>query len=85
MAASRYDGIVPRVVLGMKNAGRTDLVPLMGRPWLVAWYELLRAHRGSSFGIPRPVPPKRGPADSCPILTRERASTRLRPGLAPGP
>ena len=33
VVASRYDGIVPRVVLGMKNAGRTDLVPLMGMPW----------------------------------------------------
>lgn len=46
VVASRYDGIVPRVVLGMKNAGRTDLVPLMGEALARCVYELLRAHRG---------------------------------------
>lgn len=46
VAASRYDGIVPRIVLGMKNAGRTDLVPLMGEALARCVYELLRAHRG---------------------------------------
>ena len=49
VVASRYDGIVPRVVLGMKNAGRTDLVPLMGDALARCVFELLRAHR-EDFG-----------------------------------
>lgn len=49
VVASRYDGIVPRVVLGMKNAGRTNLVPLMGDALARCVFELLRAHR-EDFG-----------------------------------
>ncbi len=44
-AASRYVGLVPRALLALKNAGRTDLLPLLGEGLARSVYELLRAHR----------------------------------------
>ena len=44
-AASRYVGIMPRALLALKNAGRTDLLPLLGEGLARSVYELLRAHR----------------------------------------
>lgn len=43
-AASRYVGIMPRALLALKNAGRTDLLPLLGEGLARSVYELLRAH-----------------------------------------
>lgn len=44
-AASRYVGIMPRALLALKNAGRTDLLSLLGEGLARSVYELLRAHR----------------------------------------
>lgn len=44
-AASRYEGIMPRALLAFKNAGRTDLLPLLGEGLARSVYELLRARR----------------------------------------
>ena len=44
-AASRYEGSMPRALLALKNAGRTDLLPLLGEGLARSVYELLRAHR----------------------------------------
>ena len=44
-AGSRYEGIMPRALLALKNAGRTDLLPLLGEGLARSVYELLRAHR----------------------------------------
>ena len=44
-AASRYEGIMPRALLALKNAGRTDLLPLLGESLARSVYELLRVHR----------------------------------------
>lgn len=44
-AASRYEGIMPRALLALKNAGRTDLLPLLGEGLARSVYELLRDHR----------------------------------------
>lgn len=44
-AASRYVGIMPRALLALKNAGRTDLLPLLGEGLARSVYEFLRAHR----------------------------------------
>ena len=44
-AASRYEGLMPRALLALKNAGRTDLLPLLGEGLARSVYELLRAHR----------------------------------------
>lgn len=44
-AASRYKGLMPRALLALKNAGRTDLLPLLGEGLARSVYELLRAHR----------------------------------------
>lgn len=43
-AASRYEGIMPRALLALKNAGRTDLLPLLGEGLARSVYELLRVH-----------------------------------------
>lgn len=43
--ASRYEGMMPRALLALKNAGRTDLLPLLGEGLARSVYELLRAHR----------------------------------------
>lgn len=44
-AASRYEGMTPRALLALKNAGRTDLLPLLGEGLARSVYELLRTHR----------------------------------------
>ena len=44
-AASRYVGIMPRALLALKNAGRTDLLPMLGEGLARSVYELLRVHR----------------------------------------
>ena len=44
-AGSRYEGIMPRALLALKNAGRTDLLPLLGEGLARSVYELLRDHR----------------------------------------
>ena len=44
-AASRYVGMMPRALLALKNAGRTDLLPLLGEGLARSVYELLRAYR----------------------------------------
>lgn len=44
-AASRYEGIMPRALLALKNAGRTDLLPLLGEGLARSVYELLRDHQ----------------------------------------
>ena len=44
-AASRYEGIMPRALLALKNAGRTDLLPRWGEGLARSVYELLRARR----------------------------------------
>lgn len=44
-AASRYEGLMPRALLALKNAGRTDLLPLLGEGLARSVYELLRDHR----------------------------------------
>ena len=44
-AASRYEGMMPRALLALKNAGRTDMLSLLGEGLARSVYELLRAHR----------------------------------------
>ena len=51
-AASRYEGIMPRALLALKNAGRTDLLPLLGEGLARSVYELLRAHRAELQSAP---------------------------------
>lgn len=51
-AASRYEGIMPRALLALKNAGRTDLLPLLGEGLARSVYELLRAHREELQSVP---------------------------------
>ena len=51
-AASRYEGIMPRPLLALKNAGRTDLLPLLGEGLARSVYELLRAHREELQSVP---------------------------------
>lgn len=51
-AASRYEGIMPRALLALKNAGRTDLLPLLGEGLSRSVYELLRAHRVELQSVP---------------------------------
>ena len=51
-AASRYEGMMPRALLALKNAGRTDLLPLLGEGLARSVYELLRAHRVELQSVP---------------------------------
>lgn len=51
-AASRYEGIMPRALLALKNAGRTDLLPLLGEGLARSVYELLWAHRIELQSVP---------------------------------
>ena len=51
-AASRYVGMTPRALLALKNAGRTDLLPLLGEGLARSVYELLRAYREELQSIP---------------------------------
>lgn len=51
-AASRYEGIMPRALLALKNAGRTDLLPPLGEGLARSVYELLRTHRQELQSVP---------------------------------
>lgn len=51
-AASRYEGMMPRALLALKNAGRTDLLPLLGEGLARSVYELLRVHRVELQSVP---------------------------------
>lgn len=51
-AASRYEGMMPRALLALKNAGRTDLLSLLGEGLARSVYELLRAHRVELQSVP---------------------------------
>ena len=51
-AASRYEGIMPRALLALKNAGRTDLLPMLGEGLARSVYELLWAHRIELQSVP---------------------------------
>lgn len=51
-AASRYEGSMPCALLALKNAGRTDLLPLLGEGLARSVYELLRAHRVELQRVP---------------------------------
>lgn len=51
-ATSRYEGMMPRALLALKNAGRTDLLPLLGEGLARSVYELLRTHRQELQSVP---------------------------------
>lgn len=74
-AASRYVGIMPRALLALKNAGRTDLLPLLGEGLARSVYELLRAHREglhAEYGSSAPVEVLLVPAPSSAQSVRHR-------------
>ena len=74
-AASRYVGIMPRALLALKNAGRTDLLPLLGEGLARRVYELLRAHREglhAEYGSSAPVEVLLVPAPSSAQSVRRR-------------
>ena len=74
-AASRYEGIMPRALLALKNAGRTDLLPLLGEGLARSVYELLRAHREglhAEYGSSAPVEVLLIPAPSSAQSVRRR-------------
>lgn len=72
-AASRYEGIMPRALLALKNAGRTDLLPLLGEGLARSVYELLRARRAEiQHGSSAPVEVLLVPAPSSAQSVRRR-------------
>lgn len=74
-AASRYEGSMPRALLALKNAGRTDLLPLLGEGLARSVYELLRAHREglhAEYGSSAPVEVLLVPAPSSAQSVRRR-------------
>ena len=74
-AASRYEGIMPRALLALKNAGRTDLLPLLGEGLARSVYELLRVHREglhAEYGSSAPVEVLLVPAPSSAQSVRRR-------------
>ena len=74
-AASRYVAIMPRALLALKNAGRTDLLPLLGEGLARSVYELLRAHREglhAEYGSSAPVEVLLVPAPSSAQSVRRR-------------
>ena len=74
-AASRYEGMMPRALLALKNAGRTDLLPLLGEGLARSVYELLRAHREglhAEHGSSAPVEVLLVPAPSSAQSVRRR-------------
>ena len=74
-AASRYEGMMPRALLALKNAGRTDLLPLLGEGLARSVYELLRAHREglhAEYGSSAPVEVLLVPAPSSAQSVRRR-------------
>ncbi|WP_314390269.1 ComF family protein [Rothia mucilaginosa] len=72
-AASRYEGMMPRALLALKNAGRTDLLPLLGEGLARSVYELLRARRAEiQHGSSEPVEVLLVPAPSSAQSVRRR-------------
>lgn len=74
-AASRYEGMMPRALLALKNAGRTNLLPLLGEGLARSVYELLRAHREglhAEYGSSAPVEVLLVPAPSSAQSVRRR-------------
>lgn len=74
-AASRYEGMMPRALLALKNAGRTDLLPLLGEGLARSVYELLRTHRQelqAESGSSEPVEVLLVPAPSSAQSVRRR-------------
>lgn len=72
-AASRYEGMMPRALLALKNAGRTDLLPLLGEGLARSVYELLRARRAEiQHGSSAPVEVLLIPAPSSAQSVRRR-------------
>lgn len=74
-AASRYEGMMPRALLALKNAGRTDLLPPLGEGLARSVYELLRAHREglhAEYGSSAPVEVLLVPAPSSAQSVRRR-------------
>ena len=83
-AASRYEGMMPRALLALKNAGRTDLLPLLGEGLARSVYELLRAHREELQA--RTVQAGTGSSDSVEVLlipAPSSAQSVRRRGYAP--
>ena len=78
-AASRYEGIMPRALLALKNAGRTDLLPLLGEGLARSVYELLRVHRE---GL-QPESASSVPVEVLLIPTPSSAQSVRRRGYAP--
>lgn len=71
--ASHYEGIMPRALLALKNAGRTDLLPLLGEGLARSVYELLRARRAEiQHGSSAPVEVLLIPAPSSAQSVRRR-------------
>ncbi|WP_314660245.1 ComF family protein [uncultured Rothia sp.] len=74
-AASRYEGMMPRALLALKNAGRADLLPLLGEGLARSVYELLRTHRQelqAESGSSEPVEVLLVPAPSSAQSVRRR-------------
>ena len=74
-AASRYEGMMPSALLALKNAGRSDLLPLLGEGLARSVYELLRAHREglhAEYGSSAPVEVLLVPAPSSAQSVRRR-------------
>ena len=86
-AASRYEGMMPRALLALKNAGRTDLLPLLGEGLARSVYELLRAHRVELQSVPGSSIPSVGtsaaPVEVLLIPAPSSAQSVRRRGYAP--
>ncbi|WP_314843167.1 ComF family protein [Rothia mucilaginosa] len=86
-AASRYEGLMPRALLALKNAGRTDLLPLLGEGLARSVYELLRAHRVELQSVPgssiSSVGTSAGPVEVLLIPAPSSAQSVRRRGYAP--
>ena len=86
-AASRYEGIMPRALLALKNAGRTDLLPLLGEGLARSVYELLRAHRVELQSAPAssisPVDASAAPVEVLLIPAPSSAQSVRHRGYAP--
>lgn len=83
-AASRYVGMMPRALLALKNAGRTDLLPLLGEGLARSVYELLRAHRAELQSAPgSSVGASAAPVEVLLIPAPSSAQSVRRRGYAP--
>ena len=78
-AASRYEGIMPRALLALKNAGRTDLLPLLGEGLARSVYEL-QSVPGSSISS---VGTSAAPVEVLLIPAPSSAQSVRRRGYAP--